>query len=170
MESDAFPTPTAAAETKAALRAELHARRRRVPERERERASERVAGKVVQALDWEQARSLHAYAAVPAWGELDTSAIVAAARELSPGIEVVFPSLRAVQPLPERPFDVVIVPVLGFDDGNFRLGLGAGFYDRFLAMQPKAKKIGLAYRWAALGDRLPHEPHDIPLDMVVTDA
>jgi len=159
-----------AAAAKAALRRELRARRRAIPAAERERASRRVVEKALAGIDWTSVRSAHVYRSVAAWGEVDTAPLVEAIRERWRSVRIVSPDVTANQPLPEERFDVIVVPVLGFDDANFRLGLGAGFYDRLLAAQPQAFTIGLAYAWANVGDRLPHEPHDMPLDRVVTDA
>ncbi len=66
-------------------------------------------------------------------------------------------------------FDVIIVPVLGFDADGFRLGYGKGHYDRFLAKQAGSLTIGLAYQDGFIADGLPHEPHDIPLSLVITE-
>lgn len=64
--------------------------------------------------------------------------------------------------------DVIFVPFLAFDRGLFRLGYGGGFYDRTLAALPAARAIGLGF--AALRvDKVPVEPHDQPLSLVVTD-
>jgi 5-formyltetrahydrofolate cyclo-ligase len=66
--------------------------------------------------------------------------------------------------------DVVIVPLLGFDDRGHRLGYGAGYYDRFLALtRPACMKVGLCFECGHLSKPLPSEPHDIPLDFVVTE-
>ena len=67
---------------------------------------------------------------------------------------------------------VLVVPMLAFDDAGHRLGYGAGHYDRTLAMlRPKGPvtAIGLAYesQWS---ERLPSEPTDQPLDAIVTEA
>jgi len=64
--------------------------------------------------------------------------------------------------------DLVIVPGLAFDPCGNRLGLGGGYYDRFLALV-RAPKVGLTYQ-ALLLDELPAEPHDIRVDIVVTEA
>ena len=157
------------AAAKAELRARLAAHRRRTPAAEREQASQRAADNLIGAVEWPGLRSIHVYVSQAAWGELDTRAIIVFSRERWPAIEVVSPTLAARQPVPSRPFDLIVVPVLGFDDGNNRLGLGAGFYDRFLAGQPRALKIGLAYSWARLPHGLPREPHDVPLDRIITD-
>lgn len=69
----------------------------------------------------------------------------------------------AVQP------DVVIAPAVGFDDANYRLGYGGGFFDRTLAAMPRRPLvIGVGYT----GSRIPTiypQPHDIPMDVIVTD-
>jgi 5-formyltetrahydrofolate cyclo-ligase len=63
--------------------------------------------------------------------------------------------------------DVLFVPLLGFTASGARLGQGGGHYDRWLAEHPPALAIGLAWD-AQLCDALPVEPHDMPLDAVVT--
>jgi len=61
----------------------------------------------------------------------------------------------------------VFVPLVGFTDDLHRLGQGGGHYDRWLAANPEATPIGLAWDMQRL-DSLPHEPHDQPLAAVVT--
>lgn len=63
--------------------------------------------------------------------------------------------------------DVVLVPALRMDTDGYRLGQGGGFYDRFL---PKisAWKIGLLHEGELSSQKLPREPHDIPLDAAAT--
>ena len=63
--------------------------------------------------------------------------------------------------------DCVIVPGAAFDIHGGRLGLGGGFYDRFLPRAVNAKKIALAYDFQ-LVDNLPLEPHDAKIDFVIT--
>lgn len=67
--------------------------------------------------------------------------------------------------------DIVIVPLLAFDQTGTRLGQGGGYYDATLA-DLRAKKdilaIGLAYEAQACLSDLPFEAHDQRLDMVVT--
>lgn len=61
---------------------------------------------------------------------------------------------------------LVIVPALAVDSQHMRLGKGAGYYDRALA--------GLSVPVAAvvfaeeLVQHVPHEPHDVPVDAVIT--
>lgn len=67
--------------------------------------------------------------------------------------------------------DVVLVPGLAFTkDGKTRLGRGGGFYDRFLADPGlDATKLGICFA-VQLRDTLPREPHDQPVDAIVTEA
>ena len=65
----------------------------------------------------------------------------------------------------EARIDLVVVPGLAFDRRGHRIGWGGGYYDRFLA-QVQTIKIGLCYDELVL-DRIPGEPHDVPMDMVV---
>lgn len=70
--------------------------------------------------------------------------------------------------LPEQ-FDVVVVPGVAFDRRGGRLGYGKGFYDRFLCQcRPDAMRIGLGFSFQLL-PQLPCEPHDVPLQALVTE-
>lgn len=62
---------------------------------------------------------------------------------------------------------VLIVPLLGFTADGLRLGQGGGHYDRYLAENQDAVTIGLAWDCQML-DSLPVEPHDMPLNAIVT--
>ncbi len=62
--------------------------------------------------------------------------------------------------------DVVIVPGVAFDRCGGRLGMGGGFYDRFLSGLA-APKIGLAHTFQ-LVDTVPVDDTDVPLDAIVT--
>jgi 5-formyltetrahydrofolate cyclo-ligase len=65
-------------------------------------------------------------------------------------------------------YDVIIVPTLGFDTQCNRIGYGGGFYDRFLAEQSQALKIGLCFEYGKVAT-IRTEPHDIPLDIIITE-
>ncbi|MCH5224347.1 MAG: 5-formyltetrahydrofolate cyclo-ligase [Muribaculaceae bacterium] len=62
--------------------------------------------------------------------------------------------------------ELVIVPAVAYDRKGKRLGRGKGFYDRFLPTT-KATKVGVGYEFQLL-EELPTEPHDVAMDMVVT--
>ena len=62
--------------------------------------------------------------------------------------------------------ELVVVPAVAYDRKGKRLGRGKGFYDRFLK-NTKATKVGVGYEFQ-LVDELPAEPHDVAMDMVIT--
>ncbi|GGK76691.1 5-formyltetrahydrofolate cyclo-ligase [Rufibacter glacialis] len=71
-------------------------------------------------------------------------------------------------PVPEAEIDLALVPLLAFDLKGHRVGYGKGFYDRFLALLPKATpKIGLALEPPVEVIDDVHV-HDLALDAVVT--
>ncbi len=73
------------------------------------------------------------------------------------------PRVPASQP------DLIFVPALAFARDGHRLGRGAGFYDRLLSTQGlRARLLGLAFSFQVLPD-LPVDPHDRPVDEVITD-
>ena len=66
--------------------------------------------------------------------------------------------------------DILIAPVVGYDRRLFRLGHGGGFFDRTLAALPSRPIfIGVGHPVAAIATIYP-QPHDIPMDMVLTGA
>jgi len=65
--------------------------------------------------------------------------------------------------------DALIVPLVGFDGQRYRLGYGGGYYDRTIAAAaPRPLCVGLGYEAARLTSIFP-QPHDIPMDVIVTD-
>ena len=68
---------------------------------------------------------------------------------------------------------VLFVPLVAFDEQGQRLGMGAGYYDRYLGRIPHTLRplvIGLAHELQRSGDLLNAAPWDVPLDGVVTEA
>lgn len=63
--------------------------------------------------------------------------------------------------------EFLFVPLLGFTATGARLGQGGGHYDRWLAANPDAMAVGLAWDVQELA-ALPVEAHDRPLTAVVT--
>lgn len=80
------------------------------------------------------------------------------------------PKIQKTKIAPSQ-LDMVLVPMLGFDLALNRLGYGKGFYDQFLAQtRPDCKKIGLCLEMGKVSDGIPTQPHDFPLDAVVTES
>lgn len=71
-------------------------------------------------------------------------------------------------PVPPEAIDVVIVPALGASRSGYRVGHGFGYYDEFLAAT-RALTVGLVYDACLVGS-IPHEAHDVPLDVIVTET
>jgi len=66
--------------------------------------------------------------------------------------------------------DLLLVPLLGFDAAGYRLGYGGGYFDRTLgAWSSRPKTIGVCFELGRMPTIQP-QPHDIPLDMIVTEA
>lgn len=74
---------------------------------------------------------------------------------------------RAVVLVPE----VLIVPLVAFDDNGYRLGYGGGFYDRTLEkLRAERPTVAVGFAYAAQSDdALPVEPTDQRLDILVTE-
>jgi 5-formyltetrahydrofolate cyclo-ligase len=65
--------------------------------------------------------------------------------------------------------DALLIPLLGYDAAGYRLGYGGGYYDRTLAARRRRPlTIGVGYDDAALATIYP-QPHDIPMDIIVTE-
>jgi len=154
---------------KRALRSRLKAQRKHLSEAEVMAKSSAIVNKLIRLVDWESIDYVHVYRTNPEWREVDTQPLVTWLQENHPTLKIIQPSKDRLQAIPNIKFDLVIVPVLAFDSRNNRLGMGGGYYDRFLATQPDALKVGIAYSWA-FRNSLPHEPHDIRLDKVITEV
>lgn len=61
---------------------------------------------------------------------------------------------------------IIIVPALAFDKNKYRLGRGAGYYDRYLSYHPKDYTIGVSL-YETL-DKLPSDEWDISMKEIIT--
>ncbi len=79
------------------------------------------------------------------------------------------PNPNKCAPISPQKIDLVVVPGSVFDRSCGRFGYGGGYYDRFLGLDADhALRIGLAYGIQVV-DGLPVAPHDVAMDMVVTE-
>ena len=151
----------------------------------------------VGSLDlWHQARVVHTYVGALA-GEVRTDLLIQRAlrhhqrvicprvrphgqlahHELSDVSELVGSAFGLVEPDSDRcpPVDpnlaeIILVPAVAFTEAGDRLGMGGGYYDRFLAepdMQSRPR-IGLAFEMQ-LTDAVPRAQHDVRVDLIVTE-
>jgi 5-formyltetrahydrofolate cyclo-ligase len=132
----------------------------------------------------------------PAHNETDTELILSSAfyagkRVLYPAVcghQMVFRPVERIEMLQKGAFgilepcpigvehqadeaDLIIVPGVAFDLTGHRLGYGKGFYDRFLHHPGrKAHLVGLCHDFQLIDDAIPVDVHDIPMEIVVSDA
>jgi len=65
--------------------------------------------------------------------------------------------------------DILLVPLVAFDDHLNRIGYGGGFYDRYIKKIKKKKKvvtIGFAYSYQKV-KKIPTNIYDIKLDFII---
>jgi 5-formyltetrahydrofolate cyclo-ligase len=96
-------------------------------------------------------------------------------RRHGPDMPLVAGSFGTMAPGPDAKTldpDLMLVPLSAFDDAGNRIGYGAGHYDRAIArLHAKERKptlVGLAFECQRV-DRVPAEPHDVPLHTVLTE-
>jgi 5-formyltetrahydrofolate cyclo-ligase len=89
--------------------------------------------------------------------------------ELAPGyMGIPEPSFQGRQ-MSINDADIVIIPGAGYDASGNRIGYGGGYYDRLLSgLQKQIPVIAPAYE-EQIVDSIPSEPHDIRVQMIVTD-
>ncbi|HEX5448027.1 MAG TPA: 5-formyltetrahydrofolate cyclo-ligase [Candidatus Saccharimonadales bacterium] len=128
-----------------------------------------ICRQVFRQVDWSKIKTVCSYNPIAKLNEVDIKPLLDAVTYKYPDIKIMLLKQSKNQPIPRTEFDLILVPCLAFDRGNYRLGWGGGFYDRFLAGQPSALKVGVSSQSAFVKEGLPREPHDIPLDMVITE-
>ena len=184
--------PDTVASEKAVLRRALRDRRAAIPAELCAAWSAAVAVRV-QGLDvWRRAETVHLFiGALP--GEVETRGLAAAC--LAAGKTLVCPrvagerlELRRVEdlnalarsdrwglwepaercaPVEPRAIDLALIPGLGFDRRGARLGMGRGFYDRFL-VETDAVRVGLCFDLQLLSST-PVDERDAAMHRVVTE-
>lgn len=172
------------------LRREFLAKRAEIPRDERDRVSHALIKKFLATEIFRAAKIIMAYASTP--DELQLNELFAACFAEEKILAIPFivgkgemhavevPNFDALELgdfniltvkhgkfIDPAQIDCVIVPGAAFDISGGRLGLGGGYYDRFLPLAVHAKKIAFAYDFQ-LVDNLPLEEHDVKIDMILT--
>lgn len=84
--------------------------------------------------------------------------------------EAGFGTLAPAEGAPVLVPELLIIPLLGFDNAGTRLGYGKGHYDRSIAgMKKKPLLVGYAFAAQELKS-IPREGHDVPLDFLITET
>jgi 5-formyltetrahydrofolate cyclo-ligase len=97
-------------------------------------------------------------------------------REIEDGMPMVDTGFGTSGPGPDANVvdpDLLLVPLSAFDAYGHRIGYGAGHYDRAIArLYAKGRRprlIGIAFDCQEV-EMVPAEPHDVPLDAVLTES
>lgn len=70
--------------------------------------------------------------------------------------------------VPAEALDMIVVPLVAFDQTGARLGYGGGCYDRYLPMlSPACQIIGIAFDEQRV-DHIPTDAHDLPLPHIIS--
>ncbi len=77
------------------------------------------------------------------------------------------PNPEVASPVDPGLADLIVVPGVAFVEDGSRLGMGGGYYDRFLTGHT-APRVGLAYEMQLL-DTVPSSDHDQSVDFIVTE-
>lgn len=185
---------TAALE-KQRLREERLAAREALSEQERSVLDDRITQKLLATSEYVEATTVLTYVSVSS--EVSTRMFIESALRdgktvavprCLPGHCLEFVAITSLDQLIAAPFglleppkelpalteeqmdaSICIVPALLIDTKGYRLGYGAGFYDRFLSTYP-GKKICLAYQQNLSKTMLPHTEFDVPVDMIITES
>ncbi|MBF0929737.1 MAG: 5-formyltetrahydrofolate cyclo-ligase [Atopobium sp.] len=185
---------TAALE-KQRLREERLAAREALSEQERSVLDDRITQKLLATSEYAEATTVLTYVSVSS--EVSTRMFIecalrdgktVAVPRCLPGHRLEFVAITSLDQLVPAPFNLLepaedlsaltedqmndsicIVPALLVDTKGYRLGYGAGFYDRFLSAY-SGKKICLAYQQNLSKTELPHTAFDVAVDMVITES
>lgn len=80
------------------------------------------------------------------------------------------PKQEFVRETDPQTVDLVLIPGVAFDSKGYRIGYGAGYYDRFLErVRPDVAKVALGFDLQMVADAYPDD-HDFPVDSVITES
>ena len=116
---------------------------------------------------------LHGAGATVALPSVETEAAPLVFRRWTPETKMVRDDRNIPAPPPDASIvtpEIVLAPLIGWDEGGYRLGYGGGSFDRTLAaLTPRPFAIGIGVQSARLVTIYP-QPHDIALDAILTEA
>ena len=116
---------------------------------------------------------LHRRGVVVALPIVETRAAPLVFRRWTPATKMVRGDWNIPVPPPDAPMEtpaIALAPLVGWSADGYRLGYGGGYFDRTLAaLRPRPFVIGVGFETARLRTIFP-QPHDIALDLVLTEA
>ena len=180
-------------EEKILLRKKMRARRKSLTDFERETFSNEIVKKFVAQEVYQNAKIIMAYVSMAEEVQLQKIFIDAFTRKKILAVPLIIgkgemqavevPNFDALEIgefgiltvrkdlrkfIDAEKLNCIIVPGAAFDLNFNRLGLGGGFYDKFLTRAVNAKKIALAYDFQIV-EKVPTEPHDFKVDMIISE-
>jgi 5-formyltetrahydrofolate cyclo-ligase len=78
------------------------------------------------------------------------------------------PKPECIRPISLQKAQIILVPVVAWDEIGYRIGHGMGYFDIALEPLKGNLSVGLAFE-AQQVDSIPVEPHDIPLKMIISE-
>jgi 5-formyltetrahydrofolate cyclo-ligase len=136
-----------------------------------ETRSNKIIKKLTDYVNWQEISTINTYQTIKNNNEININGLLDFVRQNYPNIQIdiVESKVSSTQNVPVgKNYDLVIVPLLGFDRNGNRLGYGGGYYDKFLTKNNCKQAVGLAYAFQEV-EELPVEEHDQKLDLIVTE-
>jgi len=181
---------------KAALRKAMLQKRLHYSVAEVNKWSEQISQLFLASFPLREIKTLHLFLPISRYNEINTWYLIQQLQQQYPQISLVVPVTnmqertlshhrfttdtvlvenkwgilepQAAEPVAETLIDLILIPLLGFDEQGHRVGYGKGFYDRFLALcRPEVLKIGLSLE-APVTKITDVYPGDVVLDYAVT--
>ena len=180
---------------KKALRQKMLAFRRSLTKEQREAKSRAILARLYEEPRFQQAKTIFAYASMPDEVQLYDLLAHALREGKRVGLPLItgkglmeavnLPSLAALVPgkfgiltvrkeeqsiIPADEVDFVVVPGAAFSPKGERLGLGGGYYDRYLMEKaPQAYRTALTFDGQVVAS-VPMEAHDAKVNLILTET
>ena len=180
--------------TKTALRKIYKEKRKEISLKDKDRWTDMILINF-QQIELPFINCVHTYLAIDEQNEINTDIIIRYLKFVNPGLQIVIPKINLdkgemrhyifddnvamapnsfgiIEPVSGKKvsaeeIDIVITPLLAFDEKGYRVGYGKGFYDKFFtSCRGDVIKIGLSFFGAE--PVIEANAHDIPLDYCVT--
>jgi len=84
-------------------------------------------------------------------------------------LNLLVPDPTTLQIIDPKCIDVIVVPAVAYDLAGNRLGMGAGYYDRFIPKALQAILIGSIWS-SQIMDHLPCDPYDQPVHYLLNET
>lgn len=187
---------TSSQQTKASIRQQLRQQRNTLTAEQQEQAAEQLLTNALKLDAFMSAKHIALY--LPSDGEISPVPVLHKAHQL--GKQCYLPVIDAddrlffsayqpgdplqdnrygiaepsqPQPVEREALDLILLPLVGFDSSGNRLGMGGGYYDKYLDTDKDSSRLpmlfGLAHSCQEVS-KLDSDSWDVPLNGVITDS